>query len=205
MAVAIGFKKVSSLPASPISSSFYFVNDEDLYLGDRKLNNDDDLAALVTRVEALEGSSPGSGGGGGVVAPTSADKISIADTGNNFVATNVEDALAELAGKIGSAGGKFEDFSLLRLSPADWATTPVTDGGRQWYTATIGFVRYDTNIIHAIPCGNTLGDMPTEEEEKCVYAMKGYLYPDDKNIIFYSPVIPSISVVIAVEGVTLSS
>lgn len=44
---------------------------------------------------------PGGGGSGGGGSNKAAD-ISIADSGNNFTATNVEGALAELAGKVGN-------------------------------------------------------------------------------------------------------
>ena len=59
MAVAIRFKKVSALPQSPTDTSFYFVGEKDLYLGDKKLNNEDDLLALANRVAAIEGATPG--------------------------------------------------------------------------------------------------------------------------------------------------
>jgi len=192
MAIAIRFKKVNALPSSPVDTSFYFVNDKDLYLGNRKLNNEDDLSALVARVETIEGIIPG--------IATEASDIIVNDKDGLIDANNVEDALAELARKIGAAGGAFEDFSLLRITPDDW-TGYVREGGRYWNTATFNVTEVNGNIIHAIPCGGTLDVMPTLEEEQLVYGMKAYIDLDDNKATFYSPVIPEISVVLAISQV----
>lgn len=202
MATAIGFKKVQQLPASPLMSTFYLVNSEDLYIGSKKLNNGDDLADALRRIEDLEDSVSSGGGSGSGVIQRTAKSITLEDAGNNFQANNVEDALAELVEKIGASGGAFSDFILVRLRPEDFSGTS-NEGGRSWHTATVPIAKYTSNIIHAIPCGNTLGEMATEEQERRVFALKGYVSSDGKSMMFYSRAVPDDDMMMAIAGVEL--
>lgn len=204
MATAIGFKKVDVLPTNPLKSTFYWVGEKDIYYGANKLNNEEDIAAALERIEALEEGSAGGGTGGGTGSSRQAKNILIADEGNKFDATNVEDALAELMNKIGASSSTFDDFTVLAIEQSDWTGTE-NDGGRTWKTASLQYERYNDGlkVIRAVPCGGSLDIMATEDQERCLYAMKAYLYPDDKIIKFYSPTVPVIRLTVALEGVEL--
>lgn len=206
MATAIGFKKVGSLPASPLITTFYLVNNEDLYIGSKKLNNENDIADAIRRIEDLEdgysgGSGSGSGSGPGL-STRLAKNVQVEDAGNNFQSNNVEDALAELVDKINLAGGNFSEFVLVRIQPGDFSST-ATEGGRTWKVASVPISKYTTKLVHAIPCGNTLGEMPTKEQEQRVFAMRGFFDPDNNRMLFYSPAVPDADITIAVEGIEL--
>lgn len=91
-------------------------------------------------------------------------------------------------------------YKHITLSKDGWTGTE-TEGGRTWVTQTISLDTYYKEVIHAIPCGTTTGDMATEEQEKYVSMMKGYLDTDDLTATFYLPSVPPVDIYMGVEGV----
>lgn len=91
-------------------------------------------------------------------------------------------------------------YKMVTLSKDGWTGTE-TEGGRTWVTQTLSVSAYYKEVLHAVPCGETVGDMATEEQEKYVSMLRAYLDIDTLEATFYLPEVPNVDINLGIEGI----
>ena len=120
------------------SNTFYYCeNTKEFYLGDVLLSNGNiavDLANAIQRIAALEDKvdipttvSEALDALAAVAKTGAAADVNIQDSGDNFIATNVEDALTEIMNYIGNIPASSETTNIV-----DYINEQITHASLEW-------------------------------------------------------------------------
>ena len=120
------------------SNTFYYCeNTKEFYLGDVLLSNGNiavDLANAIQRIAALEDKvdipttvSEALDALAAVARTGAAADVNIQDSGDNFIATNVEDALTEIMNYIGNIPASSETTNIV-----DYINEQITHASLEW-------------------------------------------------------------------------